>query len=638
MNPAMVLGGSRVGAVFRAAVLRFGAPALGLALSLVAPAASDESGVTAIRVDALRLAALEGLPPGAARPDGESGLALPPALSTADGRLYRHVFALQEDGAWAEADREIAALEDDVLMGHVLFQRYMHPTKYRSKYIELYEWMKAYHDHPDAKRIYRLALRRQPEGYKAPVKPTYDSRRVAAVPPESDAYRSSRKRGAATWRAVRKAWRGINAHLREHDAEGAERHLGGSLAKLFDDVEFDRARKGVAQAYFFAGDDAKALELGAAAAERSRAHVPIADWFAGLAAWRNGQNERALAHFAALAASESASPWNVAAGGFWGARAALVAGKPHQATLLLEAAARHLRTFYGILAARLLGEDIEFSWDHPPLSPEARERLAATPGVRRAIALSEAGQYDLADRELRGLAPAAGEEAHAVLLAIASRLNLAAAAMRLGGGRGSGGRVYDLAAYPLPHWRPDGGFVIDRALVFAFIRQESEFNARATSPAGARGLMQLMPSTASFVARDRGLRKGGKKRLYVPEFNMALGQQYLDHLLAEEIVAGNLFRLVVAYNGGPGNLKKWLRRTENPDDPLLFIESVPSRESRLFIERVMANLWLYRARLGQPMPSLDAVAAGEWPRYVALDGTNRWFAREAGERDRAASR
>ena len=629
MNPSMAWGGSGVGEM-SAAARRFAAPTLAIALALALPAAADDRDTPRARAEALRVAALEGVPTGAAPSDESSQLALPPALSSADARTYRRIFALQEDGAWTEADREIATLEDDVLMGHVLFQRYMHPTQYRSKYLELYEWMQSYHDHPGAKRIYRLALRRQPGGYKSPVEPSFDGRRIATVPPvQSEAYRSPRKRSAATRRAVRKEWRGINAHLRTHDAEGAERHLAGQLATLFDEVEFDRARKGVAQAYFFAGNDTRALELAAASAERSRAYAPIADWIAGLAAWRSGRFERAFVHFAALATSESASPWNVASGGFWGARAALVAGRPEHVTHLLESAAAHRRTFYGILAARLLGEDVEFSWDHPPLSDEARERLAATAGVRRAIALSEAGQYDLADQELRGLAPAAGEEANAVLLAIASRLNLAAAAMRLGGARGGEGRIYDLAAYPVPHWRPDGGFAIDRALVFALIRQESEFNVRATSPAGARGLMQLMPRTASFIARDRGLRRGDKKKLYQPEFNMALGQRYLDHLLAEEVVAGDLFRLVIAYNGGPGNLRKWLRRTDHPEDPLLFIESIPSRESRLFIERVMANLWLYRTRLGQPTPSLDAVAAGEWPRYVALDGADRGFARAA---------
>ncbi len=84
-------------------------------------------------------------------------------------------------------------------------------------------------------------------------------------------------------------------------------------------------------------------------------------------------------------------------------------------------------------------------------------------------------------------------------------------------------------------------------------------------------------------------------------------------------MGGDLFRLTTAYNGGPGNLSKWQRQMDYPGDPLMFIESLPSRETRLFIERVLANLWIYRARLGQPAPSLDGIASGDWPLYVALD-------------------
>ena len=81
-----------------------------------------------------------------------------------------------------------------------------------------------------------------------------------------------------------------------------------------------------------------------------------------------------------------------------------------------------------------------------------------------------------------------------------------------------------------------------------------------------------------------------------------------------------MFRLTTAYNAGPGNLRNWERKINYGNDPFLFIESLPSRETRLFIERVLTNLWLYRDRLGQPSPSLDDVVAGTWPGYRQLDG------------------
>ena len=98
-----------------------------------------------------------------------------------------------------------------------------------------------------------------------------------------------------------------------------------------------------------------------------------------------------------------------------------------------------------------------------------------------------------------------------------------------------------------------------------------------------------------------------------------MGQLYIAHLLRNDLVRGDLFRLAAAYNGGPGNLNKWQRKMDFKDDPLMFIESLPSRETRLFIERVLTNLWIYRLRLGQDAPSLDGIASGDWPLYQALD-------------------
>ena len=106
-------------------------------------------------------------------------------------------------------------------------------------------------------------------------------------------------------------------------------------------------------------------------------------------------------------------------------------------------------------------------------------------------------------------------------------------------------------------------------------------------------------------------------------------QRYISHLLDHAYVQGDLFRLAAAYNAGPGNLAKWRRHLGDVEDPLLFIESLPSRETRNFIESVVANLWIYRARLGQPLPSLDAVAAGDWPAYTPLDRPVQSAARPA---------
>ena len=99
----------------------------------------------------------------------------------------------------------------------------------------------------------------------------------------------------------------------------------------------------------------------------------------------------------------------------------------------------------------------------------------------------------------------------------------------------------------------------------------------------------------------------------------------MDH----DTVKGSILMLAAAYNGGPGNLNKWRRRAarRKATDPLIFIETIPARETRNYVERVLANLWIYRSRLGQDAPTLDRLAAGEVPLYESLDGDPNVVAR-----------
>jgi soluble lytic murein transglycosylase-like protein len=268
----------------------------------------------------------------------------------------------------------------------------------------------------------------------------------------------------------------------------------------------------------------------------------------------------------------------------------------------------------------MLGREMNFRWAVPPLAEGTIKTLSTKPRGRRAMALLQVGENRRAERELRKLSGFADEQMTKGILALASRGNMPSLAVRLDNRLFPNGGGYDGAAYPVPAWLPNGGFKIDRALIYALVRQESRFNPKAKSWAGARGLMQLMPRTASFVARDRRFHRHSNKRrtLFKPEVNLALGQKYIEILLADKKIKGNLFLMAAAWNGGPGNLNKWRRKTKYMNDPLFFIESIPSRETRIFIEKVVSNLWAYRNRLGQPTPSLDTIAAGRWPVYTAL--------------------
>jgi soluble lytic murein transglycosylase-like protein len=251
------------------------------------------------------------------------------------------------------------------------------------------------------------------------------------------------------------------------------------------------------------------------------------------------------------------------------------------------------------------------------VTPDGFARLVATaPGVKRAIALAEAGETIRADLELRWANGVIGDGQDYDLLAVAAALDMPAAQIDIA--LSGKAKYLEAGLYPIPAFVPANGFKADRALLYALMRQESKFKVEATSRVGARGLMQLMPRTASFMAKDRSLAKGkARNRLYDPAYNLELGQSYVNHLISTT-GQGDLFDVAVAYNGGPGNLRRWKREVEI-EDPLLFIESIPNPESRDFVEKVLTNVWVYRARLGQPAPDRDMVAAGKTPIYEALD-------------------
>ena len=185
------------------------------------------------------------------------------------------------------------------------------------------------------------------------------------------------------------------------------------------------------------------------------------------------------------------------------------------------------------------------------------------------------------------------------------------------------GVFYDAALYPTTSWEPGSGYIIDPALINAITRQESRFDPSAESGSGAQGLMQLMPSTASALADDlNGVSGKSAYHLKDPKTNLEIGQRYIQTLLKDPSVNGDILKLMVAYNAGPGNLGHWAKQAGADVDPLFFVEMIPSAQTRTYVERVLSNYWIYRLRDNLPTPTLDAVAAGK-PALYANDFKNR---------------
>ncbi len=536
------------------------------------------------------------LPPGVG---GEASLRIR-VLSDADVRLYNAIFENERRGNFTSADADIATLSDNCLMGYVEAEHHLSPKSGRTKLAVLTDWLAQFGDLSIADRVYKLAFRRAKKtSIDVPDIPTYRKRGggyeefdvPAPVLASDDA------------RAIQPQ---IESSVRAGAPDGALQLLRDT-ATVHDLPPTDVARlsQRIAASYLAEGYEQQAYDLAQQSASPS---VPMLHWIGGLAAYRLGKFKDAAREFETLSQEGSVPNFIRSQAAFWAARAYGQSGDPQKYISFLGAAAREQPTFYGMLAERVLGQPGHTTFADPPLDPAQFRILMTMPAARRAVALWQVGRLaDVPNEMNRALAAldikqagAFASVAHAMGLA---NLELRASEMAAGRGEMLAG------LFPVPLYQPNGGYRIDPSVILAFIRAESRFKPEAASGAGAKGLMQLMPATASHISG------GAPGNLSDPSNNMALGQIYLTRLLGD--MGGNLVQVAASYNAGPGSVTRWMGRNfYKPNDPLLFMESIPAPETRTYIKRLLMYQWLYERRLGRDNPTLDQTAQGSWPRYV----------------------
>jgi len=543
---------------------------------------------------------------------GGGGIALPRPLSGADATRIRRVFALLGRGSLAEAARETAAISDPILLGHINAERYLGPH-HRSTQAELTAWLEEHGTLPDAPAVHSLLLRRLTKGSAAPPAPSLAALRLASLPtapPEEldEALRAIPRNPILD--------RTVATEGEEGDGAGALRAIAAS--RNVEPAYAAILRAELAQTLFSQNKDREALEIAGAAFRRGPAagRVGYAGYIAGLAAWRLDRPDLARGFFEDAARAPLAPPALRAAASYWAARANTRTGNPRGFTPWLRRAAEHKRTFYGLLARRALGQDFGLTWSRETLGAADLEAIAATDRGRRLFALLQVGEAARAEAELRLLwAENAGNPAfQRALLLVAREADMVDLTAQLATIlQAFDGREHDEARFSLPRLAPRGGFKVEPALVYALTRLESNFNTNAVSPAGARGLMQLMPVTAGFVAGDPNF---AGERLNDPAVNLELGQRYVLYLASQEGIGNNLLRVLASYNSGPGSFQRWHANLRDDGDPLLFIEAIPKMETRLFVQRALAYSWIYAARMHRTSSSLVELSAGAFPRFV----------------------
>lgn len=525
-------------------------------------------------------------------------------LSDEDVETYKQMFAAAANG---ECDRVIAlssAVKNRSLMGHVAAKGYLSP-KTVAEFDDLKAWLKKFSEYPEAERIQTLAERKDPKRAKELKEPV--RRIIRGNSDESDAVAEFSSPEAEA--AARK----LKSLIGSGKVDAAAAYLDSAdLRGKLPGADYGRLAHQVAAGQYYAGDSGTALALAGRVAGQVRADVPEADWIAGLAAFRLNKFDVAAKHFSAMAGNEATTSWLKSAAAFWAARSYLNSKQPDQVSRMLQIAADKPRTFYGLLALRLLGKQPPFKWNEPELDRKSFQRLIKTPAIARGVALYQVGELEAAEGSIARAHGRLNTELDRPFIALAHELGFAN--VQLVAAHGARSPDLKAAAYPVMSVKPSDGWQVDPALVHAIVRQESKFEMRVTSSSNARGLMQVLPSTAAGTMKDSTLDDpGAKAKLFDPAFNLSVGQRYVQKMFSFVQPDGNLLQLVVAYNGGPGNLQKWLKEVEYRGDPLLFIESLPSRETRGYVERVVANYWIYQDRLGEDKTTLDQLARGEWP-------------------------
>ena len=300
----------------------------------------------------------------------------------------------------------------------------------------------------------------------------------------------------------------------------------------------------------------------------------------------------------ASASAASTRP-TLARAGYWQGRAAEAAGHSQEARAAYTAAAEQSTSYYGQLARAKLGlPQIELNG-----APAARGRGIERLEIVRAVQLL----YALDEREIAipifaDMGDNGDADALVGLGELASRYGDARGMLLMGKAALNRGLPFDFYAYPvngIPPFRSIGPEV-EQSVIFAIARQESAFNPAVVSPAQAYGLMQVTPDAGRYVCKKYGVNFDLGRMKNDPVYNAALGAAELGGLL--EDYRGSYIMTFAAYNAGRGSVKKWIERYGDPRDPRVdavdWVEQIPFSETRNYVQRIMENLQVYRARFG----------------------------------------
>lgn len=535
---------------------------------------------------------------------------IPDQLDAGQREAYKTVFAAIRDGKWTDAQIQLDTMKPGPL--HAIARAEMYTAKGSPK-VEMEPLVALLNEAPElpeAEQIARLASMRGAVG----------------LPPLPVAQRLIWQDGAP--RRVRaKSLKGdmIAADLALKMQPYVKADMGREAQSLLESTPgltpeaLTEWQQKIAWIYFLQGDDVNARVMATKAQDGVGDWAVQGRWVNALSAWRQNDCANAESGFEGVAARAGDVDLRAAAL-YWASRADMVCSRPDKIEGRLKAAAQFSESFYGQLARQQLAMK-DKGTSVGGLVASDWQVVGKRPNVRVAAALVEVGETDLADTVIRQQAKIGDPREFGNLVRISEALSLPATTVFLAHNCPQGVTSTAEARYPTPNWTPDSGWHIDKALVYAHTLEESRFRNTVKSPAGAYGLMQIMPAAATDFARERGT-SIDMKALTKPSTNMDIGQRHLERLRDMAGVTGGLLpKVIAAYNAGPRPVGDWNAIVHDNGDPLMYIESIPYWETRGYVTTVLRNYWMYEAQGGKKASvSRNALAQGMWPRFPGLPG------------------
>lgn len=537
--------------------------------------------------------------------------AVPSLLSAEDRTYYTAVFDAIERSDWSKVQTLFAERSEGPLHQTAKAEYYLAAGSPKIELDVLMGWLAGGVNLPQSEQI--LALARKRGATVLPALPT--ANRLVSLPSFAKRIRPRETADGTMPLAISAA---INAKIKEDDPAGGKLLLDGIDGVLSPQARAEWRAK-IAWSFYIENDDASALAVAQTVQDGLGPWVAEGWWIAGLAAWRLGDCSSASDAFGRTAQlSENAEL--TAAAHYWNSRALVRCRQPEKATAPLRAAARMDETLYGMLAAEQLGVNLPRTHEAPDFTQADWQQLRDVANIRIAVMLAEIGEDGLADEVLRHQARIGAPAQYQPLSRLARSLGLPGTQMWMAYNAPPGGKPEPAARFPTPKWTPIAGWKVDPALIYAHTLQESIFRTKVVSPAGARGLMQIMPSAARDHSRALGV-GGTAADLGKPEVNLAFGQRHLEMLRDSPGTQGLLPKVMAAYNAGITPISRWQFEVKDQGDPLLWIESVPYWETRGYVNIVMRNYWMYERQAGGPSESRMALVQGMWPTFPGLSGS-----------------